>query len=200
MAIEKDNDRELNEEVQTSEKLRFFKQILQRRYLIPFVVVLILSQIALIGHYRASSGVGEQVLSPEVSLGEFQFNSQSLHAEPIVSAIFQIHVSLLGETEHDGRLLLSAHQHKVQQEIEQLLRQAHSQDFEDPSLTELKRQIQTMINEILAKQVVAEILITDLSIDRVATSAASIREETSPSTTHKPSKPLEANWEEKQSG
>lgn len=198
MAIDKDNDNdndsELNEEDQTSEKPRFFKRFLQRRFLVPFVVVLILSQIALIGYFRASSGVGEQVLSPEVSLGEFQFLSHAMPAEPIARANFQIHVSLLGEAEHDGRLLLSAHRYKVQQEIEQLLRQAHSQDFEDPSLTELKRQIQTMINEILAKQVVAEIIITDLSIDRIATGSS---EEASPSTTPMP---LDANWEEKQSG
>ena len=45
------------------------------------------------------------------------------------------------------------------------------QDFEDPALTELRRQLQETINRTLGKAIIEEVIITDLSVDRVASRA-----------------------------
>ena len=61
---------------------------------------------------------------------------------------------------------LAGRKYHVQQEVEELLRKAHSGDFEDPGLQELKRQLLEQINQALNLRAVAEIIITDLKLNR----------------------------------
>ena len=52
----------------------------------------------------------------------------------------------------------------VQQDIEELLRQAHGADFADPVLGELKRQLQEQINRTLEMRAISQVIITDLEL------------------------------------
>jgi flagellar basal body-associated protein FliL len=115
---------------------------------------------------------GPTPLSNEVLLGEFRFDSEPLPGNSIRHAAFRLHVSLLEGATYRGHELLLRKRAKVQQEIEQLLRQAHGADFEDPALAELKRQLQAMINRTLGERVVQEVIITDLSLERFAVTPA----------------------------
>jgi len=61
-----------------------------------------------------------------------------------------------------ARTRLAARKFKVQQDVEQLLRQAHPDDFADPVLAGLKRQLQEQINESLGLRAISEVIITSL--------------------------------------
>lgn len=104
-------------------------------------------------------------VSPEVNLGLFQFHADQNEGGRVVSAEFSLSIALLENVEQAARRRLKAHKFRVQQDIEELLRQAHSGDFDDPSLGELKRQLQEQVNETLSMRAIAEVIITDLTLE-----------------------------------
>jgi hypothetical protein len=79
-----------------------------------------------------------------------------------------LHIGLLKVDDRVARAKLAANKFRVQQDIEELLRQAGGEDFVDPLLTELKRQLQEQINATIGMRAIAQVIITDLSIDRAA--------------------------------
>jgi flagellar basal body-associated protein FliL len=99
---------------------------------------------------------------PEVPLGDFQFASDSPDGAKIARVRFGLYVTFLEHLDRVARDELAARRFRVQQAIEQLLRQAHSRDFEDPALEQLKRQIQEQINACLEMRAVAEVIIVNL--------------------------------------
>jgi flagellar basal body-associated protein FliL len=115
----------------------------------------------------AASSSSEMVtVSPEVSLGAFWYETTTEASDEKIRAEFNLHLDLLAQIDTAARERLEARRFKVQQNVEELLRQAHNADFEDPSLTELKRQIQVQINETLAMRgAIAEVIVTDLVVE-----------------------------------
>lgn len=107
-------------------------------------------------------------LSREVSLGDFSYFPRAGVASSTERAEFSLHISLLPKTDQLGRYLLSSHEFKVQQNIEELLRRANGGDFDDPTLNELKRQLQATINETLGEHVIEDVIITDLLVSHRA--------------------------------
>ena len=103
----------------------------------------------------------------EISLGTYEYVGDHRPQSSIAEASFDLHISLVDELDEAARTRLKARRFKVEQDIEQLLRQAHEADFEDPTLAELKRQLQELINQSLEMQAVSEVIITNLSVDRV---------------------------------
>ena len=77
-----------------------------------------------------------------------------------------MHIALLEQVEVAARRELSAKRFRVQQAVEELTRRAHGGDFEDPLLTELKRRLQERVNEALGIRVIADVIITDLKLER----------------------------------
>ncbi len=195
MAEEKTrNAPEENEEdsqEQTDEKSPRFP--LRRWIVIGTIGLLVVNGIA--GVYFGLRHLGRKSdPGSEVSLGEFQFIRKSTDDSPIAQAEFNLHISLLSELGPTAQALLRRHKFRVQQDVEQLLRQANPDDFEDPKLTELKRQLQETINRTLEKRVIAEVIITDLSVERVATTENEPEEEASASQIP------DATWQEKAPG
>ncbi len=143
-----------------------------RRIVCAVIVTLVVQSLGM-AYYIMQMKKAPQGLESEVNLGEYQFKGKN-----VVSRIeFSLHVSLLNGLDRQGRHLLTTHQHRVQQEIEQLLRQAHEGDFEDPVLAELKRQIQETINQTLGTNVISEVIITSLELERIAQKEVSNDEE-----------------------
>ena len=103
---------------------------------------------------------------PEITLGEFGFIQDDLTTAGVREAVFSLHISLLGDTDRKARARLDVRRFKVEQDVEQLLRQAEPEDFNDPTLAELKRRIQERINKSLGMRAIAEVIITDLTLDR----------------------------------
>jgi flagellar basal body-associated protein FliL len=144
----------------SGERSTFFSS---RRVVCTVIITLVVQSLGM-AYYILQTKQAPVGLEAEVDLGDYQFNGNQ-----IVSRIeFTLHVSLLGGLDRQGRHLLRTHQHRVQQEIEQLLRQAHEGDFEDPVLAELKRQIQETINQTLGKNVISEVIVTSLELERIA--------------------------------
>jgi len=147
-------------------KARFLKRLLTRKWL---GILLVLS---IIGH-----GIGLTCLlvqsyryratfSPEIDLGAFRVATRPLAGQQVNSARFHLHVALLKQVDQAARQRLNARKFRVQQDVEELLRQAHSGDFDDPLLGELKRQLQEQINHALGMRAIDEVIITDLTLQR----------------------------------
>ena len=100
----------------------------------------------------------------EIPLGNFHYAGGRVEAGRIAAADFSLHITMLDRVDRAAREALDAHRFRVQQDVEQLLRQAHGGDFEDPTLGELKRQLREQINESLGIRAIAEVIITDLKV------------------------------------
>lgn len=114
--------------------------------------------------YYRLAGADATVPPHEIELGQFQFVPAETEVGPIAGAEFSLYVTLLQGFDRSGREQLARHRRRVQQDIEQLLRQAHAGDFEDPCLTELKRRIQAQVNKSLGVRAVADVIITGLEL------------------------------------
>jgi len=132
------------------------------------LVILFLGIITLQGavliYYYGSNGSLKTPLNAEISLGKFCFKADEGEQGHISNAEFGLHIALLQQVAPHARHQLAIHQFRVQQDIEELLRQAHSGDFDDPTLGELKRQLQEQINETLGMRAIADVIITDLRL------------------------------------
>lgn len=153
-------ENEATESTEAKVRPKWWRRLLTKRWLpILCVVTLLLHGLMLFSWRSALSGNQEQV--SEIELGEFRFINSEKNAR-LCQAEFDIHVSLLLGTERAGSKRLAEKRYLVQQGIEELLRQAHAADFEDPTLAELKRQIQEKINESVEMRTVDTVIITNL--------------------------------------
>jgi len=114
---------------------------------------------------HALTGSSAENTEGEVSLGRFGFMNTVDQHNSVVKADFQLHVRLLDQIDKAARKLLTDRKYRVQQDVEELLRRAHGADFEDPSLSELKRQLQETVNQSLELRAVDEVIITELAIE-----------------------------------
>lgn len=130
--------------------------------------LLILLAVSLLGHgigfayFRLSVRRGSVEPAAEVALGVFRFASDPGEGGHIAGAEFSLHVALVPQLDQPARQALEAKKFRVQQAIEELIRAAHSGDFEDPLLGELKRQLQEQMNETLGMRAIADVIITEL--------------------------------------
>jgi hypothetical protein len=128
--------------------------------------------VSLIANGIAFSGVGSKddpaagQLTPEVQLGQFAFLSSESVAKQVVKAEFAVHVALSEDMESESRDRMTQRQFRLQQDIEELLRGAHSGDFDDPLLRGLKQKLKERIDKTLGLRATAYVIITGLKIER----------------------------------
>jgi len=131
-------------------------------------------------YYRLGGKQPPSTPSPEVSLGEFGFVADpaegGVQGGRVTNAEFRLHVALLQQVEPAARGQLAARKFRVREDIEELLRRAHSGDFDDPVLGDLKRRLQERINESLEMRAIADVIVTDLKLERDAQPIGTIRE------------------------
>jgi len=104
--------------------------------------------------------------TPEVPLGQFRFVSSQAEAGQVVTADFTIHVALSEELEEEGHRRIEQRKFRLQQDMEELLRGAHSGDFDDPLLRGLKEKLKDRAEKTLGIRAVAYVIITGLKTDR----------------------------------
>jgi len=131
----------------------------------------ILLCVSVLGHgigfavYSLHTGrVEQEVPNKEISLGGYRFAPEQREGSPVLGAEFSLHIAPLEDVDQLARRLLAQRKYRVQEGIEELLRKAHGGDFRDPSLADLKRQLQERVNEALGVRAIAEVIITDLEI------------------------------------
>jgi flagellar basal body-associated protein FliL len=117
-----------------------------------------------LAYYKLWITRNQAEISPEIGLGNFEFSADRTSGSRIAGAEFSLYITTLDGLDRLARNRLASHKFRVQGEIESLLRKAHSGDFEDPSLNDLKRRIRDQINETLDSRVVSDVVITKLKI------------------------------------
>jgi hypothetical protein len=112
-----------------------------------------------------SNDTAHKPLTPEVRLGEFGFVSSQAEAGQVVKADFTVYIALSEDVEEEGRRRISQRQFRLVQDVEELLRSAHSGDFDDPLLRELKQKLKERINKTLSIRAVAYVIITGMKTE-----------------------------------
>lgn len=138
---------------------------LGRNVAIVLLVLWTLLDVLGLAFFKVQNSPVEEVPSPEIALGDYQFRSDAGPRGAASAARFSLHVAFTPQMEHAAREQLALRKHRLQQDVEELLRRAQGTDFEDPRLRELKRQVQEQINETLGMRAVADVIITGLAIE-----------------------------------
>jgi len=135
------------------------------QYWLAFILVstLVLHGIGL-AYYKAGNFQAPLEYSPEIAVGNYQFTADKSVGARIIRAEFSLYFTALDGLDKVARVRVVSHKYRVQQEIESLVRQAHSGDFEDPNLNDLKRQIRDRINQALGNRVVSDVIVANLKI------------------------------------
>ena len=145
-------------------KPSLWKRLCTRKWLGTVISLTIVAHVTLIA-YQGVRGAKLPTRHGEISLGHFSFTNPA-DGGRVASAEFKLHIRLLRELEKSVTVRLFQRKFKVEQDIEELLRQASGGDFDDPMLTELKRQIQEKINQSLEIRAISEVIITDLVLTK----------------------------------
>lgn len=102
----------------------------------------------------------------EVDLGRFAVAPISSLGSSPTMVEFQLHVTFGDQRDGAARHQLEVRRFRVRQHVEELLRRATIDDFDDATLVGLKRQIQAKINDCLELQAVGDVIITDLRLTK----------------------------------
>ncbi len=153
-----------------AKKPSLWKRLCTRKWLGTVIALTIVAHVTLIA-YQGVRGAKLPTRHAEISLGNFSFTNPA-DGGRIASAEFKLHIRLLREMEKSAKIRLFQRKFKVEQDIEELLRQASGGDFDDPMLTELKRQIQEKINQSLEVRAISEVIITNLALTKRGNSIA----------------------------
>lgn len=108
---------------------------------------------------------GMKARAAEVDLGNFVYRSQDATVS-LQEARFSLALALLDETDAVTRQSLDKHRRRVRQAVEELLRTANNDDFDDPNLLGLKRRLEERINGVVGGRGIAEVIITELVANR----------------------------------
>lgn len=153
------------QEAKISKGKRLWARLANRRTLAAILAVSVIAHGVGFIYYTKLRQIIVQ--SPEVGLGEFEFENFDSRLSPVTRATFSLHISLLTDIEPKARTRLYTRRFRVQQGIEQLLRDSQGGDFEHPKLAGLKERIQEQINETLDMRAIEEVIVTDLVVVRV---------------------------------
>lgn len=154
------------EQPQTSSRLASWRRFLTAKWIAIVIVASIVIHGIGFAYFRLAGNSRPATSSPEVSLGVYRFKADQNEVGRIASAEFSLHIALLEQVDRVARRRLEAYRFRVQQDVEELLRRAHSGDFDDANLGELKRQLQEQINETLGMRAIADVIITDLKLQQ----------------------------------
>lgn len=153
------------EQSKTPGKPPVWRRLLTLRWFVVLLVLTIVVQGGFFTYYQlAARTPAPTPAETEVGLGDFAFRAGQAEKGRIVAAEFSLHIALLPQLDEAAHFCLKTRKFRVQQDIEELLRQAHGADFDDPTLAELKRQLQEQVNETLGIRAIADVIITDLKL------------------------------------
>ena len=136
-----------------------------RQGLMITLAVSLIANGAALARLGSNDNSAREQLTPEVQLGQFGFVSSQAEAGQVVKAEFTVHVALSEDVEDEGRRRISQRQFRLRQDVEELLRGAHSGDFDDPLLRGLKQKLKERINKTLGIRAAAYVIITGMETE-----------------------------------
>ncbi len=156
------------EEAQTESSPRVVsRKALIAAYAFPIALaVSILANLVGVFYFRSLAIQANPLAPQEISLGTYSFVAEEHEPGQVTQAQFALHIELIRQAAEPARRLLEVRRQKVRQNLEELLRTAHGGDFSDPTLRQLKGQFQKRINETLEIHAVADVIVTDLRLER----------------------------------
>ncbi len=153
------------EQPKTSSKKRSLRRFLTRKWIAIVIGLSVIVHGVGFTYYHFLGKSQQPTPGPEISLGVFRFEANKNEGGRVANAEFSLAIALLDRVDQAARLRLKDFRFRVQQDVEELLRQAKSGDFEnDAHLGDLKRQLQAQINDTLGMRVIADVIITDLKL------------------------------------
>lgn len=154
------------ESSKSPKKIGYLKRFLTAKWIAIIVGVSILVHGIGFTYYQLQGSAVAAESGPEVDLGEFKFEADPSEGGRVTKADFTLAIALLEEVDRVARPQLKTHAFRVRQDVEELLRQAHSGDFENPTLEGLKRRLQEQINGTLGMRAISDVIITNLKLER----------------------------------
>jgi hypothetical protein len=119
-------------------------------------------------YFWLAPGGQKTVPDAEIALGEFRFISYHAGADQVAEAQFAVYIALNEPVKEEARRRVEERKFRLQQEIEELLRAAHSGDFDDPLLRGIKSKLVEQINKSLGMRAIDAVIITNLKVVRTA--------------------------------
>ena len=146
-------------------------------YALPVaLIVSIVANLAGVFYFRALANNASPVAAYEIPLGTYRFVADEHEPGQVTEAEFALYIELVRQADRPARRMLEARRQKVRQNVEELLRTAHGGDFNDPALCELKSQLQKRINETLEIRAVADVIVTELKMQRAEPPRVTVQE------------------------
>ncbi len=102
----------------------------------------------------------------EYTVGTFSFTADSGADAPAAAGKFDLHIRFIEDLDGPAHQRLAAHQFRVRESVENLLRKSHGLELNDTAVARLKHELQERIDDALDLRAVAEVIITDLSVDQ----------------------------------
>lgn len=161
-----DNASEAASQMAVDSKAPAEKNSLTRFALLAALCVSILANLFGAFYFRSVADAIRLADTREIALGDYHFVAQEHEPGQVTRAEFCLYIELVPQAEEPARKLLDSRRHRVQQDVEELLRMAGGGDFNDPSLKGLKDQLRQQINQTLGMRAVSEVIVTDLSLQR----------------------------------
>ena len=160
-------------------KARFGRmgQSLAKHWFVGLVTVALVGHAAGLWVFAIQRTTPAVVESSEIDLGRYEFRNTSAPGGKVSGVEFALHIRFIDEVESRARRQLADRRFRVEQDIEEILRQAHAADFADPHLRELKRQLQEQINRSLELRSVADVIVTDLDVQPASDTAGAARQQ-----------------------
>jgi flagellar basal body-associated protein FliL len=170
----------------TDAKAKWWKSLLTPRWLVVFVAVSLVIHAVIFVLVRRSSA--RPAIPPEYTVGAFNLVAGQPGDTRGVPGKFELHVRFIDDLQSQANARIASHQFRVREAIENLLRKSHGIELDDQAIARLKHQIQEQIDQAIDLRAVAEVMITDLTIDRplsevpAATQATGSKEHTTVAT------------------
>lgn len=107
------------------------------------------------------SGTGDMA---EVPLGDFGFSNGTAAPGSIMHVDFKMSAITSGKQAASLEAQVKAHQARIRQAVNRIVRSSNLEELNDPSLATIKRLTREEINRLLRKSYVIEVVITDFRL------------------------------------
>ena len=144
-------------------KAKWWKSLLTPRWLVVFVAVSLVIHSVIFVLVRRSSA--RPAIPPEYTVGAFNLVAALPGDSHGVPGKFELHVRFIDDLQSQANARIANHQFRVREAIENLLRKSHGIELDDQAIARLKHQIQEQIDQAIDLRAVAEVMITDLTIE-----------------------------------
>ena len=144
-------------------KPRWWKSLLTPRWLVAIVVVSLVIHTVLFVLVRRMTT--RPVLPPEYTVGKFNLVAVRTGDSRGVPGEFELHLRFIDDLQSQANARIANHQFRVREAVENLLRKSRGIELDDPAIARLKHQIEEQINQAIDLRAVAEVMITNLTIE-----------------------------------